>query len=153
MGDLITFAAIYSYLLLIPNLDDSKDGQELNIIHHILQTEEYMYNQNRPADSVKDFSPVLKLIKFISTELTYDNRSASVKLCLLEDYIKNNLLLENNTGLKGVVATFGAKDVDVEKEISEKEKELFRSFLLTLECTFSYSFISFDISLASNAVR
>lgn len=39
-----------------------------------------------------------------------------------KDYIKNNLLIENSNSLKGIVATFGEKNVDVEKEIIEKKK-------------------------------
>lgn len=41
-----------------------------------------------------------------------------------KDYIKNNLLIENSNSLKGIVATFGEKNVDVEKEIIEKKKQL-----------------------------
>lgn len=48
-----------------------------------------------------------------------------------KDYIKNNLLLENNSVLKGVVATFGSKDVDVEKEISEKEEQIKDTLTIT----------------------
>ena len=39
-----------------------------------------------------------------------------------KDYIKDNLLLENNTGLKGIVANFGKENVDIEKTIEEKMK-------------------------------
>ena len=39
-----------------------------------------------------------------------------------KDYIKDNLLLENNTGLKGIVANFGKENVDIEKAIEEKMK-------------------------------
>lgn len=39
-----------------------------------------------------------------------------------KDYIKDNLLLENNTGLKGIVANFGKESVDIEKTIEEKMK-------------------------------
>lgn len=39
-----------------------------------------------------------------------------------KDYIKDNLLLENNTDLKGIVANFGKENVDIEKTIEEKMK-------------------------------
>ena len=39
-----------------------------------------------------------------------------------KDYIKDNLLLENNNGLKGIVANFGKENVDIEKTIEEKMK-------------------------------
>ena len=39
-----------------------------------------------------------------------------------KDYIKDNLLLENNTGLTGIVANFGKENVDIEKTIEEKMK-------------------------------
>ena len=39
-----------------------------------------------------------------------------------KDYIKDSLLLDDNSGIKGVVANFGKKNVDIEKEIIEKKK-------------------------------
>lgn len=39
-----------------------------------------------------------------------------------KDFIKDNLLLENNVDLKGIVANFGKKNVDIEKTIEEKMK-------------------------------
>ena len=39
-----------------------------------------------------------------------------------KDFIKDNLLLENNVDLKGIVANFGKKNVDIEKAIEEKMK-------------------------------
>lgn len=41
-----------------------------------------------------------------------------------KDYIKNNLLLENNMKIKGIIANFGKKNVDIEKAIEEKSKEI-----------------------------
>jgi hypothetical protein len=41
-----------------------------------------------------------------------------------KDYIKNNLLLEDNKTLKGIVANFGQKDVNLEEEIKEKTNQL-----------------------------
>ena len=40
-----------------------------------------------------------------------------------KDYIKDNLLLENTTDLKGIVANFGKENVDIEKTIEEKKKK------------------------------
>lgn len=39
-----------------------------------------------------------------------------------KDFIKDNLLLENNVDLKGIVANFGKENVDIEKIIEEKMK-------------------------------
>lgn len=39
-----------------------------------------------------------------------------------KDFIKDNLLLENNVDLKGIVANFGKENVDIEKTIEEKMK-------------------------------
>ena len=39
-----------------------------------------------------------------------------------KDFIKDNLLLENNIDLKGIVANFGKENVDIEKAIEEKMK-------------------------------
>ena len=39
-----------------------------------------------------------------------------------KDFIKDNLLLENNVDLKGIVANFGKENVDIEKAIEEKMK-------------------------------
>lgn len=39
------------------------------------------------------------------------------------EFIKNNLLIENSTSIKGVVANFGKGNVDIEKEIAEKMKD------------------------------
>ena len=39
-----------------------------------------------------------------------------------KDYIKDSLLLDDNSGIKGVVANFGKENVDIEKEIMEKKK-------------------------------
>lgn len=39
-----------------------------------------------------------------------------------KDFIKDNLLLENNVDLKGIVANFGKENVDIEKTIEEKLK-------------------------------
>lgn len=41
-----------------------------------------------------------------------------------KDYIKNNLLLENNMKIKGIIANFGKKNVDIEKAIEAKSKEI-----------------------------
>ena len=41
-----------------------------------------------------------------------------------KDYIKDNLLLEDSNELKGVVANFGKRNVDIEKEIAIKKKEI-----------------------------
>lgn len=39
-----------------------------------------------------------------------------------KDYINNNILLEEGKSLKGIIANFGETNVDIEKEIIEKEK-------------------------------
>ena len=39
-----------------------------------------------------------------------------------KDNIKDSLLLDDNSGIKGVVANFGKKNVEIEKEIIEKKK-------------------------------
>lgn len=39
-----------------------------------------------------------------------------------KDFIKDNLLLENNVNLRGIVANFGKENVDIEKAIEEKLK-------------------------------
>ena len=62
-----------------------------------------------------------------------------------KDYIKNNLLLENNLGLKGVIATFGSKDVDVEKEILQKEKEIKDTLTITKDIKSSEEKINNEI--------
>lgn len=41
-----------------------------------------------------------------------------------KDYIRDNLLLEDSNELKGVVANFGKGNVDIEKEIAIKKKEI-----------------------------
>lgn len=41
-----------------------------------------------------------------------------------KDYIKNNLLLENNMKIKGIIANFGKENIDIEKMIEEKSKEI-----------------------------
>lgn len=70
-----------------------------------------------------------------------------------KDYIKNNLLLENNNGLKGIVATFGAKDVDVEKEILEKEKEIKDTLTITKDINDAEDKINNEISNIFNSKK
>ena len=41
-----------------------------------------------------------------------------------KDYIKNSLLLEESNEIRGIVANFGKENVDIEKEIAEKNKLL-----------------------------
>lgn len=50
-----------------------------------------------------------------------------------KDFIKNSLLLEEKNEIKGVIANFGKENVDIEKEIAEKNKSIINIVLLEEE--------------------
>ena len=63
------------------------------------------------------------LSKGILTEIKKDSSLTNENYRFFnKDFIKDNLLLENNVNLKGIVANFGKENVDIEKAIEEKMK-------------------------------
>ena len=63
------------------------------------------------------------LSKGILTEIKKNNNVTNDNYRFFnKDFIKDNLLLENNVNLKRIIANFGKENVDIEKAIEEKLK-------------------------------
>ncbi|BDH84660.1 AAA family ATPase [Lactococcus lactis] len=63
------------------------------------------------------------LASVIAEQYGEDNEESSFRL-FNRDYIRDNLIVEDNSTIKGVKAIFGKKEVDVENEIKLKKAEL-----------------------------
>ena len=63
------------------------------------------------------------LASTIAEQFGEENEENSLRL-FNRDYILNNLIVEDNSVIKGVKAVFGKKEVDAETEIKLKKEEL-----------------------------
>lgn len=83
--DLIVFASIYRYLSSTMELDRSNDDHVAVLLHHMIKTDSILQERASYNDDV-DYSNVVKLVKFIN-DLVDEKVSATVKICMVEDYV------------------------------------------------------------------